>query len=54
LKPGEDATPEDILAFCKDRRAGHQKPRSIVFVEDFPLSPVGKVLRQKIRDKYGK
>lgn len=53
LKKGETASDQEIIAFSRDRMAGYKIPRSVVFVDELPLSPVGKVLRQKIRDMYG-
>ncbi len=53
LIDGESAAAEDIIAFCEGKMAGYKRPRSVVFVEEFPVSPVGKVLRAKIREKYG-
>jgi acyl-CoA synthetase (AMP-forming)/AMP-acid ligase II len=53
LKPGETATPEEIIDFCKDKIASYKKPRQVVFVEGLPISPIGKVLRAKIKELYG-
>jgi long-chain acyl-CoA synthetase len=38
LKPGESATEEELLAFCKERLAGYKRPRSIEFKEELPVS----------------
>ncbi|MHA1143576.1 MAG: class I adenylate-forming enzyme family protein [Candidatus Helarchaeota archaeon] len=51
---GAKPTAQEIMDFCKGKMAGYKKPRSVVFVKEFPLNPVGKVLRQKIRELYGK
>ncbi|MHA1377373.1 MAG: class I adenylate-forming enzyme family protein [Candidatus Helarchaeota archaeon] len=53
LKKGETMTKEEVIGLVEGRIAGYKKPRSVVFADEFPISPVGKVLRQKIRDKYG-
>lgn len=53
LKKGESAEAGDIIAFCQGKMAGYKRPRTVVFVDEFPLSPVGKVLRAKIREQYG-
>ncbi|MHA1324090.1 MAG: class I adenylate-forming enzyme family protein, partial [Candidatus Helarchaeota archaeon] len=53
LEPGKDITEQEIIDFCKDKMAGYKKPRSVVFADSFPISPVGKVLRAKIREQYG-
>ena len=51
LKPGETATEEEILAFCKENMAGYKRPRVVAFREEVPVSPVGKVLRRVLRDE---
>ena len=51
--PGTAPDPNDIMEFCRGKLAGFKIPRSVVFVEELPLSPVGKVLRAKIREYYG-
>jgi len=53
-KKGENLTEEEVIQFVEGKIAGYKKPRSVVFVDEFPISPVGKVLRAKIREKYGK
>lgn len=51
LKPGETATEEEFLEFCKDQLSGYKRPRSIEFREILPTSVVGKVLRRVLRDE---
>jgi long-chain acyl-CoA synthetase len=51
LKPGETATEQEILDFCKENMAGYKRPREIEFREDIPVSPIGKVLRRVLRDE---
>lgn len=51
LKPGETATEQEILDFCKENMAGYKRPREIEFREDIPISPIGKVLRRVLRDE---
>jgi len=54
LKDGTQASAEEIIEFCKDKMAGYKRPKSVLFAESFPISPVGKVLRVKVREMYGK
>jgi acyl-CoA synthetase (AMP-forming)/AMP-acid ligase II len=54
LHEGETATEEEIQDFCKGKIASFKKPRSVIFTEEFPISPVGKILRGKVQDKFGK
>jgi acyl-CoA synthetase (AMP-forming)/AMP-acid ligase II len=54
LRKGKNSSEEEIKDWCKGKIASYKKPRSVVFVESFPKSPVGKILRQKVRELYGK
>jgi len=54
LKDQETLKEEEIVDFCRGKLAGYKIPRSVAFVEEIPFSPAGKMLRQKIRDTYGK
>ena len=48
-KPNHSVSEQELLDFCRDKMAGYKRPRSIEFVEDIPLSTVGKVLRRALR-----
>ncbi len=50
LREGEEATEEEIRAFCKERIAYYKVPRHIRFVEDFPKTITGKVQKFKMRE----
>jgi fatty-acyl-CoA synthase len=54
LKPGESATEEEIMQYCQDKLAGFKRPRSVVFVDCLPRNPMGKVLKNELREKCGK
>jgi long-chain acyl-CoA synthetase len=51
LKPGETATVEEVMEFCKENMAGYKRPKQIEFRETLPVSNVGKVLRRVLRDE---
>ena len=51
LKPGEEATEEEFMEFCKTKLAGYKRPREIEFRDNLPVSVVGKVLRRVLRDE---
>jgi acyl-CoA synthetase (AMP-forming)/AMP-acid ligase II len=54
LKPGETATEQEIIDFCRSRLAGFKRPSSVIFVkEELPKTSTGKVLRRVLREKYG-
>lgn len=52
LKPDQQATPEEIVAKCRELIAGYKIPRSIEFVDEMPKSGAGKILKRVLRDKY--
>jgi len=54
LRKGEKATEEEIIDFCRDKMTGFKRPRFIVFVDEFPLNPVGKILRRIAEEEYKK
>jgi long-chain acyl-CoA synthetase len=51
LHEGAHATPREIIDFCKKHLAHFKVPRSVEFMEAFPLSSTGKVLRRLLRQK---
>jgi HIP---CoA ligase len=48
-KPGAAPDAEQIIAWCRERLANFKAPRSVVFVDQFPRSASGKVLRRELR-----
>jgi long-chain acyl-CoA synthetase len=54
LKPGREATEEEIVALCKENLASYKKPKSVEFRSQLPKSPTGKVLKRAIREEYWK
>ena len=51
--PADPATLEaDLIAFCRDRIAHYKCPRSVVFVEDLPRLPTGKIARRLIGAEF--
>lgn len=54
LKPGETATVEEIREFCDGRIAKFKIPRSIRFVDSFPMTASGKVQKFKLREMHGR
>jgi long-chain acyl-CoA synthetase len=50
LRPGMNATGNEIKAFCKERLAPYKVPVQISIVPELPKSPIGKVLRRKLRE----
>jgi long-chain acyl-CoA synthetase len=53
LRPGERATPSELLVFLRDRLAGYKRPADFEFVDALPRNAAGKVLRRVLRDQRG-
>jgi long-chain acyl-CoA synthetase len=49
LKPGRDATAEELITFLRHSLSTFKLPREVEFVEAVPRSPSGKALRQLLR-----
>ena len=43
-------TDKDIIEFCRGELTAYKIPKQIVFAEDLPKSPAGKILRRELRD----
>jgi acyl-CoA synthetase (AMP-forming)/AMP-acid ligase II len=52
LRPGAQATADELISFTASRLAGYKKPKSIDFVDDMPRDAAGKLLKRKIREPY--
>ena len=50
LKPGQRATPEDLLQLCKAQLAYFKVPKVIHILAELPKGPTGKILRRSLRE----
>ena len=48
LKPGQQATADEIKAFCKERLAAYKVPTHYEFRTELPKTTVGKILRREL------
>lgn len=51
LKAGEKANGAEIRKFCRENLADYKVPRAVVFRDELPISPAGKVLRRALREE---
>ena len=51
LKEGQEATAEEILAFCREKLTAYKVPKAIEFRKELPKSNIGKLLRRALRDE---
>jgi fatty-acyl-CoA synthase len=52
LRPGADATKEDLLTHLEGRIAKWWMPDDIAFVEEIPKTSVGKFSKKDLRSKF--
>jgi len=49
LRPGTSATPEELVAYAKERLAANKYPREVHILDAIPLTSVGKTDRKALR-----
>jgi len=52
LKPGQQATEEEIRTHCREYLAGYQVPKSVDFLEDLPKDHQGKIAVKQLIKLY--
>jgi acyl-CoA synthetase (AMP-forming)/AMP-acid ligase II len=53
LAPDTEVTEQEIIAFGRERLAGYETPKRVVFVEELPQTVGGKVLKYRLRERLG-
>jgi long-chain acyl-CoA synthetase len=48
LQPGEQASSDELIKWCKDRIANYKAPKHIEFIDELPRTNVGKLLRREL------
>ncbi len=51
LRPGQSATAEELIAFCRQQMAAYKYPRQVEFLDELPKTVSGKLLRRELRDR---
>ena len=52
LRPGQQATEQEIIGFTRDRLAHYKCPRTVDLIDALPRNPSGKVLKRMLRAPY--
>jgi acyl-CoA synthetase (AMP-forming)/AMP-acid ligase II len=52
LEQGVTASPEDIMAFCKEYLSAYKRPKSFEFLDQLPVTPYGKIDKKILKAKY--
>jgi len=51
-KQGRECSEKDLIDHCKKHIASYKSPKKIMFVEELPKSPAGKILKREIRKSF--
>jgi acyl-CoA synthetase (AMP-forming)/AMP-acid ligase II len=51
LRPGTDATAEELIGWSRGEMANYKAPRYVELVDELPLNAMGKVLKYELRDR---
>ena len=51
-KPGMELTMEEVVEHCRPRMAGFKRPEDVIFIDELPRNPMGKVLKRVLREEY--
>ncbi|MGF1613006.1 MAG: class I adenylate-forming enzyme family protein [Gammaproteobacteria bacterium] len=54
LRKDQSATASELLEFCQSHLARYKIPRRIVFTDELPYSPYGKVQKSILRERFGR
>jgi acyl-coenzyme A synthetase/AMP-(fatty) acid ligase len=51
-QPGQPVSSDELITFVARRLAAYKVPKEIIFLEDLPKNPAGKVNRRALRERY--
>lgn len=49
-----DISEKEVISFCKQRLAKYEVPKSVEFVDEFPIGSTGKVSQKDLKERYGR
>lgn len=52
VRTDKELTQTDVLEFCTGKLAGFKMPKGVVFVDEIPRNPSGKILKRVLRDQF--
>ena len=50
--PGQTPDPDELSAYCREHLAPHKTPRYWTVLDEFPLTPSGKVQKFMLRERF--
>lgn len=51
-RPDAKVSAEELIVFCDGKIASFKKPKQVLFVEQIPRTPTGKILRRELRERF--
>ena len=54
LRPGSELGEGELISWCRERMTHFKSPSSVAFAEALPKGGTGKVLKNVLRERYGK
>lgn len=52
LKAGLKMTEKELIDFCRERLAGFKCPKKVIFTDQLPKNPSGKILKRELKDAF--
>jgi len=52
MKPGQSLSEEEVRSFCAKKLADYKVPKGVVFLEELPRNPAGKVVKGQLRQAF--
>ena len=53
-KPGQSLSESAVIDHCRQRLARFKVPKRVIFVDNLPKNPSGKLLKRELRETFGK
>jgi fatty-acyl-CoA synthase len=51
VRPGHTVSAAEVSDHCREALADYKRPRQVVFLDELPRNPTGKVLKRELRDR---
>jgi fatty-acyl-CoA synthase len=51
-RSGVNVEEDELVVHCKTLLASYKKPKLVIFVDELPRNPSGKVLKRELRERY--
>lgn len=51
LRKGQELSEDDVKAYVKENLANYKVPREVVFIDELPRNPTGKVLKRELKEQ---